>query len=207
MSSKNNRIRRVRTRSDLGHRFKPTLVAGKGPLSGYGPLADLPDFDPGLPSKKLRVLFDEDAAVLEGLLEDLGFRTASVVGTSLAGKSDEDIARAAYKQNRILITFNHNDFFYDNRSVPITNGGCPGIIAIKGSNNAPGGAIAAAQMVEQILIQIGLGVRLSWWTQTKLSVTGEKILLKKLVNGTLHKFVLETDSRGLLWARKTKQKI
>ena len=123
MPSKNKRIRRVRTRSDLGRRFKPTLVAGKGPLSGYGPLSDLPDFDPGLPSKKLRVLFDEDAAVLEDLLEDLSLRTASVVGTSLAGKSDEDVARAGLsKTTGFLITFNvHNDFFSDNRGIPIAS--------------------------------------------------------------------------------------
>ena len=140
-------------------------------------------------------------------MEDLGLRTASVVGTSLAGKSDEDVAKAAYRDNRILITFNHNDFFFDNRGIPIANGGCPGIIAIKGGNNAPGGDVTAAQIVEQVLIQVGRGVRLSWWTQTKLSVTGERIFLKKWLDGTLHKFVMETDSRGLLWTKRTKKKI
>ena len=202
MPSKKNRIRTVRTRSDIGQRFKTTRVEEKRALSGFSPLSDLPEFDPGLPSKRSRVLFDEDAGVLQNLLDDLNLRATSVSGTDLAGKSDEDIAKTANSENRILITFNHNDFYLENRKIQINDKKCPGIIAIKGGNHAPGKAVAAAQIVEQILIQIGQCVPVSWWSQTKLSVNGERIYLKKMLNGKLYKFVIEADSKGLLWAKK-----
>ena len=205
MSIKNSRIRTVRTRTNIGRKFKLTKVEEKKSPVGYRSLFELPGFNPGLPAKKVRVLFDEDAGSLNGRLIDLGLNALSVAASTLASKSDAEIAKVAHKEKRILITFNHNDFFFDNRGISINHVGCPGIIAIKGGNNAPGGTGAAAQMVEQILIQIGQCVPSAWWPQTKLSVTGERISFKKLLDGEMHEFIMQTDNRGVLWTKKVRR--
>ena len=59
----------------------------------------------------------------------------------------------------------------------------------------------------KILIQIGQCVPSAWWPQTKLSVTGERISFKKLLDGEMHNFIMKTDSRGVLWTKKVRRKI
>lgn len=182
-------------------RFRPTELSNKNPIRGSRPLSDLPGYNPKLPSRTLRVLLDEDARVLEDLL-DINLNISSVVSSELAGKSDEAIIDSARKSKRILITFNHKDFFPDNRAISTTHAKCPGIIAIKAGNNVSKRISVTALIIEQILIQIGHKVPVNWWFQTKLSVSGETISLKKWLDGELLRYRISINSRGIFLIKK-----
>ncbi len=194
--------RGIKARPKRGARFKPTELKSKKHFKGYRPLYELPGFNPSLPSRPLRVLFDEDARVLEDLL-DINLNISNVVSSELARQEDKAIANAAKKSKRILITFNHKDFFPDNRVVSISNTQCPGIIAVKSGNNAPSKINVTARIIEQILIQIGHRVPANWWTQTKLSVSGESIILKKHLDGEVLKYRIMIDNMGRFMIKKS----
>jgi len=77
---------------------------------------------------KIRFLVDENAG--EGVadaLRQMGFNSRSARELGLAGRSDEDVFAAAWRENRVIIT--HDDDFLNNRRFPHHRN--PGVVVIR----------------------------------------------------------------------------
>jgi predicted nuclease of predicted toxin-antitoxin system len=98
--------------------------------------------------KKARFLVDESlgqgvALVLRGA----GWNVEFALDVGLGGRSDEDLFSYAWKENRILLTHDH-DFLDDRRFPPNRN---PGVIILPGASGSDEGLISALRQVVSII--------------------------------------------------------
>ena len=159
-------------------------------------LEDRPDESQGLAKRKgkrARFLVDESLGKgVADLLKTKGWNVRFVPDCGLAGHSDEDVLAFAYREDRVLLTHDH-DFLSDRAFPPHRN---PGIVVLPGGDgheNALVNALAEALGVVGPLREEHRGTKVfidkeGVWTVTRRDPsTGgmERIRLKPTPNGAM----------------------
>lgn len=194
----------IRARRAPGGRIQPREIRHELCPKGFCHAGEiLPDYRTDLPAKRLKILLDEDASNLKAHLESLGsYKISTVASIGITGAADEKVAKNAKSHKSILITFNHKDFFSEDRGIII--GQCPGIIAIRTANNHFSNAMDTMWVVEALLNQIGKNVLTNWWLGKKISVTSKGFVLKYRSSQGIEEIEGCLDTAGIICLKRTK---
>jgi len=157
----------------------------------------LPEFDALARNKRLKLCSDHDvpSSVVHHLREVLGLNVITAQGERVSNHEDQAIAAWARRTSRVLLTFNHHDFFSDERTHPIHQ--CPGIIAISIPNNGYG-VPDTLKMLEVLISGLARNVGSSFWPHTKIRVARDQFLMRKYRNGKLFEYVICVTPNGRL---------
>lgn len=202
MPRKRKKPRIVEVRRFGGRRISARVkYQGRVPRNAK-PLAELPGFEQSLPSRHLRLLFDEDTKALAQLIEAPVY-IEHVYDLGLSGRSDPEIAEYARRNGRILVTFNHVHYFTEKHGVYLNK--CYGIVTVNGRNDDASFKQIAALNIDNLIHQLGRNVRKDWWVSTKIAVKRDAYVMQRLVNGSRVKYDIRPDSSGVLWFRQRKR--
>lgn len=117
--------------------------------------------------KKARFLVDESLGGRAALvLRETGWNVKFTLSIGLGGHSDEDVFSYAWKENRVLLTHDH-DFLDDRRFPPHRN---PGVIVLPGASGTGEGLGFALRQVISII-----GPNRKAFTRFKIEITQDGI--------------------------------
>ena len=179
-----------RPRNRKKHRIKARLPAPHGrirvkppplevhPSRGWEEISYIYGYRPGARPKKLKLCADND--VPQELLDtirddDIPVESARDAGLDSAG--DDRISAWARRRKRILLTFNHRDFWNDAKH-PLQNS--PGMIvmAIRNSHVSEA-ALALAILYESFARHFTL----DWWSGVKVRVFKREYIIRTIMQG------------------------
>ena len=168
----------------------------KQPWSG---IAELPGFQGIGRHARLRLCSDHDVPklIVGHLRDQMGINGAFEDGVS--SKDDTEIAAWARQRSRVLLTFNHNDFFSDEQSHPLHQ--CPGIIAIAIPNNGRRVPFCL-RMLDVLVAGIARKVPADWWPRTKIRVAHDHFLMRRYADGDRRDYEISILPSGRLQFRE-----
>lgn len=181
MSRSRNRGKGLRIRAAIPPppgriRARPPPEASLG--EGWEEITHLEGFQPGSSPKKLKLCVDCDVPMelVEALRND-NIPAELAVEAGINVRDDHAVAAWAKRRKRVLLTFNHKDFWNDTKH-PLQK--CPGIINMAiPKRHLPDSATALAILYESFARHFTL----DWWDETKVRVTRKQYSIKFLHKG------------------------
>lgn len=148
---------------------------------------------------RLKLCADENIGpTLVADLNHQGLSVETAAQAALRHKDDNVIFAWARKRGRVLITFNHRQFWNDGLHKLI---GCPGIIAISIPDTVANVSHILC-LLEQLVRQLADRVPNDWWIGTKIRVQGDGFLVRRRWGGSTKTFKIKPDPSGHLYFKK-----
>ena len=171
------RIRATLPQSSTRIRARPPPLEAQ-PSYGWAEISRIYGYQPGGRPKKLKLCADCDVPqeLIEALRTD-GIPVKAALDAGIDGGNDGAIAAWAKRQGRVLLTFNHRDFWNDTKH-PLQKS--PGMIIMAIPNAGLHEALYALAILYESFAR---HFTLQWWTETKVRVLKREYVIKARMQG------------------------
>lgn len=178
--SRSRRSKKLRIKAVLPRRstrIRPPPVEAH-PSRGWKEITHISGHRQGGLPRKLKLCADCDVPqeLIEALRYD-GIPVETAFETGIDGKDDRVVVAWTRRSKRVLLTFNHRDFWSDTKH-PLQK--LPGMIIMAIPNSqAPEAALALAILYDTFARHFTL----DWWTEMKVRVSEKDYVIKRRIEG------------------------
>lgn len=161
-----------------GVRIRTHFPHQRSPPRGWQEISHVYGYQPGSRPRKLKLCSDSDVPqVIVETLKESGIPVETALESNMDGADDQAIVAWVKRRKRVLLTFNHRDFWNDQKH-PLQMS--PGMIIVAIPNSLFYEAATALDMLDWSFAR---HFSLGWWNETKARVMRNEYIIRTRFEG------------------------